>query len=135
MVSTSGLAWVDSSDDAIPNIRHIASNSKSSSNSSMSNSSFMISSNSSNIINTNNVNSRSNSNSDNDNDSNINSRDSMINLSRLTEEELERMVRGLESRLLLAMANLPGIRLPKSPEWYTGQVVHVLPLLSSVAHL
>jgi hypothetical protein len=122
LVSTSGLAWVDSSDDAIPNIRHIASNSKSSSNSS-------------NIINTNNVNSRSNSNSDNDNDSNINSRDSMINLSRLTEEELERMVRGLESRLLLAMANLPGIRLPKSPEWYTGQVVHVLPLLSSVAHL
>ena len=133
MVSTSGLAWVDSSDDAIPNIRHIASNSKSSSNSSMSNSSFMISSNSSNIINTNNVNSRSNSdsNSDSDNDS----RESMINLSRLTEEELERMVRGLESKLLLAMANLPGIRLPKSPKWRTGQVVHVLPLLSNVAHL
>jgi hypothetical protein len=59
--------------------------------------------------------------------------DKMINLSRLTEEELERMVRGLESRLLLAMANLPGIPLPKNPKWRTGQVVHVLPLLSSVA--
>jgi hypothetical protein len=52
----------------------------------------------------------------------------MINLSRLTEEELERMVRGLESKLLLAMANLPGIRLPKNPKWDTGQVVLVLPL-------